>query len=477
MKLKTLIILILVLLSRGAQSQDGYTVLKAQLPNDNQIRDYFVQKIGTDYVLNGDIIIGSTLARTAIYQSNSQGAAIWPKGEIPVKIDLSMYRNNLAENAIRAIEQLNQLTRLRLVPHTSQKDYINIMYSPDTTFGGLSPIGKRGGEQIIYITRLSNIRTVVHELLHSLGFWHEQSRHDRDNFIQINWNNIDAKFKHNFQTEPGVTNGQYDYSSIMHYDAFAFASDPAKPTIQCKNGNAVSDCMLGGRGMSAQDIKGINDAYWFNDALPRVDYRAALRMTQNLNDLANTQQAKFKGQAGGAYQNSITDGKYKIRVNHTGKYLAIEGISLNNGARLVQWDYAEQGNHQFYVKSIGGGYYEISAVHSNRFLNASGQAKSDGTPIIQWDHADQDNVKWRIYYSPENKGWVMENKGASPMRLAGGLFAPNNGEPFVLWLPRRQDANDYEASQTFSFEKIGELPDPMKQRFNGGGRVIEKMKQ
>ena len=58
-----------------------------------------------------------------------------------------------------------------------------------------------GGRQTIkYKTPscLSRYGTVQHEMLHALGFHHEQSRSDRDDWVKIHWLNIEEGHTHNF---------------------------------------------------------------------------------------------------------------------------------------------------------------------------------------------------------------------------------------------------------------------------------------
>ena len=49
-----------------------------------------------------------------------------------------------------------------------------------------------GGGQVLSLQAggCTNIGIVAHELIHALGFYHEQSRNDRDSFVTVNYNNI-----------------------------------------------------------------------------------------------------------------------------------------------------------------------------------------------------------------------------------------------------------------------------------------------
>uniref|UniRef100_A0A0L8H576 Metalloendopeptidase n=1 Tax=Octopus bimaculoides TaxID=37653 RepID=A0A0L8H576_OCTBM len=119
-----------------------------------------------------------------------------------------------------------------------------------------SPVGFKDKSQGVSLGfGCRDMGTVVHETLHNLGFYHEQSRPDRDLYIKLNMTNVQKGHEKNFlKMYPPLIDTQnlpYDYNSIMHYGPHAFAIDRAIPTIIPLKKNVV----IGQRsGMSQLDI-------------------------------------------------------------------------------------------------------------------------------------------------------------------------------------------------------------------------------
>jgi len=103
----------------------------------------------------------------------------------------------------------------------------------ESTAKNNSPVGRQGGEQTINIVSWTGAASqfiIVHELLHSLGFFHEQSRGDRDSYVEILTGNIKSDSRHNYQVENAATAyGYYDFDSLMHYWQCEFSANPNCP--------------------------------------------------------------------------------------------------------------------------------------------------------------------------------------------------------------------------------------------------------
>lgn len=182
----------------------------------------------------------------------------WPDANIPYVISASFPLYDRSVIA-RAFMEYHNKTCLRFVPRTNQRDYIHIIKGS----GCSSNVGRTGGAQPVSLGNgCVYVGIVIHELMHAAGFWHEQSRADRDEFITIKWDNIVNSMAYNFQKynldRIQYLGASYDTGSVMHYGAYAFAKNRYKPTIIARNGNGE----LGQRkGFSKVDLMKLNKLY------------------------------------------------------------------------------------------------------------------------------------------------------------------------------------------------------------------------
>lgn len=192
---------------------------------------------------------------------------LWPAGVIPYTIDAS-FNDTMRDRIRTAVRWINEQTNLLMVERTNERDYVHFR---SVSEGCSSSVGRMGGRQEIRLEAGCAVGNAAHEILHAAGVWHEHSRHDRDRFVRILWDNIEEGRRHNFEQvgDEGIDIGEYDYGSIMHYPARAFGkTDPdtrqPKVTIEVLREGAA----IGQRaGLSRLDTDGINQIYRAEDCL------------------------------------------------------------------------------------------------------------------------------------------------------------------------------------------------------------------
>ncbi|KAF8763206.1 Astacin-like metalloprotease toxin 1 [Argiope bruennichi] len=194
---------------------------------------------------------------------------IWPGGIVPYTLDpaLSSYESQF----LGAYYLYRKDTCIRFVKRTNETDYIRIFRGQ----GCYSYVGKIGGAQPVSIGIGCNyMGTVLHELGHAIGFFHEQNRDDRDDWLNIYWDNIKAGMESEFVKLPLKLHQMltdFDYDSVMLYGEYAFSKEYGKLKTMSPKKSDKPLKEVGWKHLSKADITRIKKLYNCEDYVYRKD--------------------------------------------------------------------------------------------------------------------------------------------------------------------------------------------------------------
>ncbi|XP_040576699.1 zinc metalloproteinase nas-6 [Lepeophtheirus salmonis] len=195
-------------------------------------------------------IIHDKYSYKGIGSRNLLGGKVWPNNTVPYtlaqgfsKTDLSLIQS--------AMDEIENKTCVRWVPRNGEKNYVYIKNNERGCFAVLG-YNQYRRMHVLNLQRSNGFSScmvsgiVQHEMLHILGYHHEQTRPDRDSYVKIHWDRIQRDSLNNFfkniydnatvtppKCQPwsnattfddcysGFTidtfGYAYDYGSVMHY--------------------------------------------------------------------------------------------------------------------------------------------------------------------------------------------------------------------------------------------------------------------
>ncbi|XP_047127982.1 low choriolytic enzyme [Hydra vulgaris] len=216
----------------------------------------WVKEMENNNLFEGDMVVTPGDVKSNGYASIIGGR--WPNNIVPYELRRMSSSNHVY--VLRAIDEYHKHTCLKFVKRTNEDAYLSFFPG-----GGCSSlVGYMRGRvnEVSLAGGCLQLGTVLHEIGHSIGLYHEQSRPDRDEHVNILWNNIASNMRYNFDKFDRNTINSlgfpYDYHSMMHYDETAFGN--GRVTITTKDPSKQK--IIGrAQGFSTMDIQQINAMY------------------------------------------------------------------------------------------------------------------------------------------------------------------------------------------------------------------------
>uniref|UniRef100_A0A3Q3AJE9 Metalloendopeptidase n=1 Tax=Kryptolebias marmoratus TaxID=37003 RepID=A0A3Q3AJE9_KRYMA len=183
----------------------------------------------------------------------------WTDGKVYIPYYIASHFTDREKAVIiRGLESFTSFSCIRFRPsRVTDRDWLSI----ESQNGCYSYVGRRGNKQVVSLAKSGCLYhgTIQHELLHALGFNHEQTRSDRDKHIKVLLQNVQSGMEHNFRKIATINQGTpYDYNSVMQYHKYAFSKNNRPTMLPIPNPNVAFGTA---KEMSHHDIKRLNKLY------------------------------------------------------------------------------------------------------------------------------------------------------------------------------------------------------------------------
>jgi len=201
-----------------------------------------------DLYMVGDMIIdgvevdadkGETgLSSAGTSYSTGRTDRLWHNNTVPYIFNSNL-PDAVRDNVLEAISRWENDTNIRFVERTNEEDYIDFVWASGV--GCSSFVGRVGnGDQRVVLTNSCDVGLISHEIGHVIGFFHEQQRQDRDDFVTVHEENmqINARAQYSIWSRFGGKDltADLDFGSIMIYGSFLFSSN-GEPVMTKKDGS------------------------------------------------------------------------------------------------------------------------------------------------------------------------------------------------------------------------------------------------
>uniref|UniRef100_A0A182NB30 Metalloendopeptidase n=1 Tax=Anopheles dirus TaxID=7168 RepID=A0A182NB30_9DIPT len=167
---------------------------------DGRVQQQPAHELGFGYYYQGDIMLPAPQSQDRLSIAEEHASTVWPNAIVPYYITPNSFTPSEVGIIERAMNVFHAKTCVRFVPRTPQTPhYFQITNRPAGCYASIGR-AQDNSQNVMNLQAPACLSggTPMHEMMHVLGFLHEVSRPDRDEYIYVNRSALEPRYQSKF---------------------------------------------------------------------------------------------------------------------------------------------------------------------------------------------------------------------------------------------------------------------------------------